>query len=46
MDNGKLIIEKSKEHKRKNIKELFENYKGDYEPKKIDWSDSKEEEIW
>ena len=32
VDNGKLVTEKAKEHKRKNIKELFKDYKEDYEP--------------
>lgn len=41
VDNGKLIIEKTKEHKRKNIKELFESYKGDYEPIEIDFGEPK-----
>ena len=46
VDNGKLIIEKTKDRKRKNIKELFKNYKGNYEPEKIDWGEPKGEEIW
>ena len=46
VDNGKLIIEKAKEHKRKNIKELFKNYKGNYEPEEIDWGKPEGEEIW
>ena len=44
--HGKLIIEKAKEHKRKNIKELFKDYKGDYETTEIDWGEPKGEEIW
>ena len=47
VDNGKLVIEKAKEeHKRKNIKELFKNYKGNYEPEEIDWGKPEGEEIW
>ena len=46
VDNVKLIIEKTKDRKRKNIKELFKNYKGNYEPEKIDWGEPKGEEIW
>lgn len=46
VDNGKLIIEKTKDRKRKNIKDLFKNYKGNYEPEKIDWGEPKGEEIW
>ena len=45
VDNDKLIIEKTK-NRRKNIKELFENYKGDYEPKEIDWGNPEGKEIW
>lgn len=45
-DNEKLIIEKSKENKRKNIIELFENYKEDYTPEEIDWGEPKGAEIW
>ena len=46
VEDGKLVMEKAKEHKRKNIKELFEGYKGDYEPIEIDWGEAKGEEIW
>lgn len=44
-DNGKLIIEKVKE-KRKNIKEIFADYKADYTPTEIDWGKPEGEEIW
>ena len=46
VDNGKLVIEKAKENKRKNIKELFKDYKGNYESVKVDWGEPKGEEIW
>ena len=46
VENGKLVIEKANEHKRKNIKELFEGFNGEYEPIKIDWGEPKGEEIW
>lgn len=46
VDNDKLIIEKAKDKKRKNIKELFADYKGDYKPINIDWGELKGEEIW
>ena len=46
VEDGKLIMEKIKEPKRKNIKELFKNYKGDYEPIEIDWGETKGEGIW
>ena len=29
VDKGKIILEKANQHKRKNIKELFESYKDD-----------------
>ena len=45
VDNGKLIIEKAK-NKRKNIKELFADYKGNYEPIEVDWGEPKGAEIW
>ena len=45
VDNGKIIMEKAKA-KRKNIKELFKNYKEDYTPTEIDWGEPKGEEIW
>lgn len=45
VDNGKIVMEKAKA-KRKNIKELFENYNGKYEPIEIDWGEPKGEEIW
>ena len=44
VDNDKLIIEKAK-NKRKNIKELFADYKGDYEPIDIDWGNPEGDEI-
>ena len=46
VDNGKLVNETAKEQKTKNKKELFESYKGDYEPIEIDWGEPKGEEIW
>ena len=45
VDNGKIVMEKVKA-KRKNIKELFENYKEEYQPNEIDWGEPKGEEIW
>lgn len=44
VDNGKLIMEKAKE-KRKNIKELFADYQGNYEPIDVDWGNSEGNEI-
>ena len=43
VENNRIIIEKVKDKadkKRKNIKELFADYKGEYEPIKIDWGKS------
>ena len=45
-EGNKLIIEKAKDKKRKNIKELFADYKGEYEPEKIDWGEPEGKEIW
>ena len=45
VDNDKLIIEKAK-NKRKNIKELFAGYKGNYKPTEVDWGEPKGAEIW
>jgi len=43
-ENGKLIIEKAEE--RKNIKELFEEFDGEYEKVEMDWGNPVGEEIW
>ena len=43
--NGKLIMEKAKS-KRKNIKELFADYQGNYDPIEVDWGNPEGEEIW
>ena len=44
IEKNKIIIEKNE--KRKNIKELFENYKGKYAPIDIDWGENVGDEIW
>ncbi len=44
VDNGKLVIEKA--NNRKNIKELFEDFEGKYEPIEMDWGEPVGEEIW
>ena len=46
VQDDKLIIEKAADKKQKNIKELFENYEGEYEPIKMDWGDPEAEVIW
>ena len=43
-EEGKLIIERVE--KRKNIKELFEGFEGEYESVEIDWGKPEGEEIW
>lgn len=45
VENEKIIMEKAKK-KRKNIKELFADYEGKYEPIEIEWGEAKGEEIW
>ena len=45
VENDKIIMEKTKS-RRKNIKELFENYNGKYEQVKIDWENPEGKEIW
>lgn len=44
VDNGKLIIEKAEN--RKNIKDLFKDYKGEYNKAEIDWGNPVGDEIW
>lgn len=44
VENEKLIIEKA--NNRKNIKELFKDYKGKYEPVEMDWGETVGDEIW
>jgi antitoxin MazE len=45
VEDGKLVMEKAS-GKRKNIKELFADYEGEYEPVEIDWGKPEGEEIW
>lgn len=45
-ENDKLILEKAKNKKRKNIKELFEDFDGKYEPEEIEWGNPEGGEIW
>ena len=46
VDDGKVILEKANQFNRKNIKELFKDYKENYEPTEIDWGEPKGAEIW
>lgn len=43
-DEGKIIIEKAKP--RKNIKELFAGYEGEYKPTEYDFGEPVGEEVW
>lgn len=46
VEDGKIIIEKAKKSERKNIKELFADFDGQYTPDKIDWGKPVGKEIW
>ena len=46
IEEDKLVIEKAKTQNRKNIKELFKDYKGEYKPEEIDWGEPEGEETW
>ncbi len=46
IENDMLVMKKAESKKRKNIKELFKNYKGDYEPIDVDWGNPEGREIW
>ena len=46
VDDGKIIIERSRTSQRPNIYALFEGFKGKYEPSAIDWGDSSGREVW
>lgn len=43
-ENDKIIIERAE--KRKNIKELFADFDGEYTPVEMDWGDPVGEEVW
>lgn len=43
-ENDKIIIERAE--KRKNIKELFADFHGEYTPVKMDWGDPVGEEVY
>lgn len=42
----RIVIERIISTKRKNIKELFEGYEGEYKRENIDWGSPEGEEIW
>lgn len=43
-ENDKIVIEKAE--KRKNIRELFADFYGEYTPIEIDWGEPVGEEVW
>lgn len=45
-DGNKIIIEKATKEERKNIKELFADFDGQYVPPEIDWGSPVGKEIW
>ena len=45
-ENGKIVIEKTAHRERKNIKELFASFDGEYKPTDIDWGEPVGKEIW
>jgi len=45
-ENGNIIISKVDKPKRKNIKELFADYDGQYSSTEIDWGNPVGKEIW
>ncbi|WP_281796097.1 AbrB/MazE/SpoVT family DNA-binding domain-containing protein [Tepidanaerobacter syntrophicus] len=47
-NDGKIIIKKAniKQQKHKTIKELFADFKGEYQPEEIDWGKPVGREIW
>jgi len=46
VEDNKIVIEKAPKTERKNIKELFKDYKGEYEPSEIDWGEPEGKEVW
>ena len=46
VEDNKIVIEKAQKTERKNIKELFKDYKGEYEPSEIDWGEPEGKEVW
>ena len=44
--DGRIIIESSTSPQRKNIKALFEGFKGKYEPEELDWGELSGREVW
>lgn len=45
VEDGKIVMKKAK-RERKSIKELFEDFEGEYEPVEVDWGKPVGDEIW
>lgn len=45
-EDGKIILEKVYPNVKKNIKELFANFDGDYEQTDFDWGSPVGDELW
>lgn len=46
VENQQIVIRKARAKERKNIKELFAGYEGEYEPVEMDWGKPVGKEIW
>ena len=46
IEDGKIIIERSRPAQRKNIVELFEGFTGKYEPVEYIWDEPEGREVW
>ena len=46
IDDGKIIIERSRTNQRPDIHALFEGFKGKYEPSEPDWGEPSGREVW
>ena len=44
--NGHIVIKRLKPAQRKNIKELFADFNGEYKPEPVDWGKPEGHEIW
>lgn len=44
--NGHIVIKRLKPAPRKNINELFADFKSEYKPEAVDWGRSEGNEIW
>lgn len=44
--DGKIIIERARFQLRKNLKELFEEFEGNYKPEELCWGEPSGRELW